>query len=1048
MSEVIIRRMDIARDAEGLAAMWNASDLQWPGSWNCGVPTTAEAVREWECEERTQVVFIAEVDGEIAGYCNFVAGSGDSYDEGYLGLLNVSPKFQKRSIGRRLIQATIDFSVEKGWKRQTLDTWSANFKAVPTYKKTGHFWTPNSSVLMDNHIPGALQMPIAKPFFARHNWYDSYKRTLEQGADDERWQGIKVFTQHWEANGESLTIWIDREARAPVAVETDALLVAAMIADLEPVTGETVTLTWRVVNKTSQPLDVCLHAQGDKGLKIDYNDAYTIAPEQTLEHSAQVSIEADAPRAKDDGTAPAVRSLIRLGGEVVELFSGVRPKKALRLDTLPGSLSVTPHVAATVALQLHNARPEPVSVRLSMLPPEGLHTDWTQRQIEIAAKSQVSLPLSITADDERVYTLPVRGELPQTERAPLAEELTILSVAAGGVLAQRSNDAVRLETDAMRVTIKAKAGEISLEDKASGRSQGTLRPVLGLPYYPSDFRAREFSLELSQQNGHAVVEMAAESEYTPGLFFHQRIALASNGLLTVRCELANRSSAALARRVRLGYYPGYEDTTISLPLAAGFVRCPGGEYPVAWEDAPRELTAYREPWRCWERRGNVVALGWDQSAERIDGQWIVKLDSHELRIEPGERREALSAALYLAPGDWLQARRSLLSWRGLATDPIAPETRPVAQARLEPRVLTTVDAVVSARVRVDTVAQRPGNGTVELTGHDGLTIAPQSLPIHDLSRDNPQEQAVTLTLDDPRLGAFQGEAQLTTSLDNTRSAFSVLRLGRRGALPSGEDVRIYQGTSANQNVWILDNGLSRIVVAPDYGPSVKAWLLKGEEQLWSTFPTPQGFGSRYPTYGGLHPLLVAPGSEEWEGKLHLERFTTSVLDQTDPQGLRWLGVRLATQLSREQFKGLAVEIDWQTLSGSNVLRTVVRVCNLQGAEQRVIAGHELYGALGAAPTALTLLGEGISRQPNHSSSRNQRQAWGALVNQQTDRALLLISPDDDVVLEDVGQCGRLLRAERELRLAAHEVHEVVSYAVLTDSPAAAQGYRALRELAR
>ena len=198
----------------------------------------------------------------------------------------------------------------------------------------------------------------------------------------------------------------------------------------------------------------------------------------------------------------------------------------------------------------------------------------------------------------------------------------------------------------------------------------------------------------------------------------------------------------------------------------------------------------------------------------------------------------------------------------------------------------------------------------------------------------------------------------------------------------------------------------------------------------------------------MHPWLVARGNEEWDSKLHLERFATSLLDQTDPQGLRWLGVRLATQLSREQYKDLAVEIDWQTLTGSNVLRTVVRVCNLQGAAQRVIAGHGLYGALGASPTALTLLGEGIQRRPSNCSSRNQRQAWGALLNQQTGRTMLLVSPDDDVILEDAGQWGRLLRAERELRMAAHEVHEVVSYAVLTDSPAAAQGYRALKELAR
>ncbi|MBC7236623.1 MAG: GNAT family N-acetyltransferase, partial [Chloroflexi bacterium] len=144
--QVVIRPIDIDQDAEGLAAMWNASDMQWPGSWTHGLPITAEMVREWENDRRHLVTFVAVVEGEIAGYCSFTDEHGVQSGEGYLALLNVHPKYQKQSIGRRLIQATIERSVQEGFQRQTLGTWSANFKAVPTYKKTGHSWTPDSSV--------------------------------------------------------------------------------------------------------------------------------------------------------------------------------------------------------------------------------------------------------------------------------------------------------------------------------------------------------------------------------------------------------------------------------------------------------------------------------------------------------------------------------------------------------------------------------------------------------------------------------------------------------------------------------------------------------------------------------------------------------------------------------------------------------------------------------------------------------------------------------------------------------------------------------------
>ena len=48
-----------ARDAAGLARMWNESDAAWTGSWTDGVPLTAEVVREREESQRLLVTYIA-----------------------------------------------------------------------------------------------------------------------------------------------------------------------------------------------------------------------------------------------------------------------------------------------------------------------------------------------------------------------------------------------------------------------------------------------------------------------------------------------------------------------------------------------------------------------------------------------------------------------------------------------------------------------------------------------------------------------------------------------------------------------------------------------------------------------------------------------------------------------------------------------------------------------------------------------------------------------------------------------------------------------------
>ncbi len=1040
MSDVIIRPIDIERDLEGLVDMWNASDLQWPGSWNNGVPTTAAMVREWFEEDRQTVIYVAEIDGEIAGYCSFEKGFGNATDEGYLGLLNVAPQFQKRSIGRKLIQATIERSVQEGWKRQSLDTWTANFKAVPTYKKTGHFWAPDSAVLMQNYIPGALQMPLAKPFFARHDWYDSYVRALEQGEDDERWEGIKVYTQHWEAEGEALTIWIDREARAPVAIETDAVQVAAIAADCKPLAGEPVTLRWRVINKGAQPLPVYLHALGDKGLSIDHSEAFVVPAGETVERSAPVQVEPDASSEKNDGTAPAVRSLFGVGDAEVELFSGLRVRKPLRIDTAPSQLSLTPGVVHGFALQLHNERPESTTVTLLLTPPEGLTLDWGYKQVTVPAKAHLSLPLSAAAAEERIYALPVTAAYADAERKPVVETLTLYAIGAGGLLAQRVGDDVRVETEAARVLVQAKKGDCKFEDKVTGVTLAKLAPVMGPPYWPSDFQTRAFDLQVSERGGRAVVTMSAEAEHAPGLHLTQELTLAPTGIMTLRCWLENRAARAHTRRVCVSLFPDYEYTTTTLPLPLGMVHGGGGEYPIAWADAPRDPAGYREPWRCWERQGCVLGVGWDDSLERIWGEWWLRLGAREVLVAPGERCEVLRLGFYVAAGDWRAARRALLGWRGIAAGADPGETRPAAMARIEPAVLATTARRKSATLRVDTASNRASDGQVSLHTAAGLTVTPAHLGLSGLHRDTPVVQPVTLALTDDRLGVYRGEAHLRLDLQEARKPFALLRLG------TGTSVRVSQSTLSDQAVWVIDNGAAEFVVAPDYGPSLIAWNVGGVNQLCSTFPTPQGFSWRYPTYGGLHPLLYPAGSQVWTGYLHREQVTAEPVERRDADDLCWQGVRLAVQPTYELLKGVAVEVDLLTLGGSNVLQSIVRVRNLWDAEQRVNAGYELCCNLGGPPSELIQYGAGRAHRPTNNSSLQMNQPWGALSNQYSGRTMLLVSKKDDVVLEDTGQAGRLLGVQRELRLAADQVCELVSYVVLAESIAVAKGYLALKYL--
>ena len=1053
MSDVIIRPIDIDRDAEGLAAMWNASDLQWPGSWTDGAPVTAEMVREWETDMRHLVTYVAEVDGVVVGYCSFSDEHGSHSGEGYLALLNVHPDYQKRSIGRRLIQATIERSAQEGFQRQTLGTWSANFKAVPTYKKTGHFWTPDTSVWMQSFVPGALQLSLAKPFFARHDWYATYLCDLTQGEDDERWEGLKVFTQRWQADGEALTIRIDREARAPVAVESDAVEVAAITEEIEPLAGSEIKIRWRVANKGAEPLSVHLHAMGDTGLQIDHRDAWTVAPGDTAERSATVKIADDASGSKEDGSAPAVRSLLRLGADEVELHSGLRVRKPLSVDTLPATLTLTPGAAAhgqqpTPQLQLHNELDRPLAVTVQLTPPDGLTVEETRHEATVPAKGYLALSLACRADEEGVYTLPVR--ITAEGISPVNETLTLLAIGAGGLVTHQQGNTARIETDALRITAQGKGGAIKVEHKAAELTLTELSPLLGPPYWPSEFQAQEFALSLEQRAGRVIARLVGEAKRAKGLALVLELAVSAAGLLTLDAHLENRTAQDQQRRLRLSMKKPDEEGSIALPLCGGLVQSHTAAYPVVENDAPRDPRNYDEPWMAWQRRDTQTTVAWNDMLGRIDLGWRLSLVSEELDVPAGGRSAIMRLMIHGTRGAgadaWQQGREAVLSWLGSSLPwdaeggPSLP-IRPPQWVTAKPQAMVTLDDEAAIEVLAESASVRSTDGVVQVTANEGMQVAETELSLKGLCRAQPWRRSLGVQVGQP--GAYGGALHLHLTQGSHRAPFHILRLGTRAPVAVRAEER------AGHTVWAIDNGRSRFVLAPDFGPSLIAWersgSAEGENLLWSPFPQRGSLSWLYPWFGGIQPAIMPADSWCWEGYLYQEQVQAEPLAVTDA-GIPWQGVRLAVRLQKKELHDLAFEFDWLTVGESDVLQVVHRVRNLRPTAQRVHMRSDIAFRLGGEPTDMVLHGQDVRREPTPWGTQIEGQRWGALSQPATGQAALVVGGQSDVFLLDAGQYGRLLGTTRELRLAGDETKELRYYVIVADGLERALAYLPLMDI--
>ncbi len=232
--------LDVKKHAQAVADMWNASDANWPGTWTSGVPETAESVtRAYEQQECIETFLCLEGD-VVGGYCKVMP---DLMEPGvdYVALVNVPPSHQKKGIARRLLQRAAKLAVERSSNRLDLHTWTSNLNAVPLYKKVGFMWMPDSDIHMLNFIPGILRLDAAQEFFSTREWYRVFRRPLDQEPDEERWEGMKVFTYGFVDSADApedaeptFLVRIDREARAICSVETPAYAISATTDRLEP----------------------------------------------------------------------------------------------------------------------------------------------------------------------------------------------------------------------------------------------------------------------------------------------------------------------------------------------------------------------------------------------------------------------------------------------------------------------------------------------------------------------------------------------------------------------------------------------------------------------------------------------------------------------------------------------------------------------------------------------------------------------------------------------------------------------------------------------
>ena len=64
-----------------------------------------------------------------------------------------------------------------------------------------------------------------------------------------------------------------------------------------------------------------------------------------------------------------------------------------------------------------------------------------------------------------------------------------------------------------------------------------------------------------------------------------------------------------------------------------------------------------------------------------------------------------------------------------------------------------------------------------------------------------------------------------------------------------------------------------------------------------------------PWYGGVSPIAMINNDRDFRGKLNREAFTAQITNDTAANGIMWHGVRLSSDLTRDEHRGLRITLD-------------------------------------------------------------------------------------------------------------------------------------------
>jgi len=942
--------------AEKVADMFNAFNEIWPGGFGGAIPFDAQRVHDWLDKTSAVADLIAlDENEEPIGYCGLYPHWRDE-NAAYISIIGVHPLVLGKKFGKRLLLKSLEVAVENGITRVDLHTWSGNMEAMPLYKKVGLVWVPETAVYMQDFIPGLLQFPLAKEWFAKHpDWYGCFKKELVQAPDKEIVDNMEVYTYKFEVGEDKLIAEIDRYGWGISSIEKQLngkkISVKSRISAHEIFMGIQNSMTITIVNNTGENISTPLEVEPFAGLEWieDFPSTIEIKNGETVTVTKDfiVNKKAKAFETNQKGSE-VIKTSLRFEDQDIQLITGGKIQETVKLSTFTPYQIVPLGNEIRLYMDIFNNTKINLNGQVEYMI-EGLFESKQINEFSLAAEEITGLYIPIKMPEmvkNPVFTLQANSkieingkmfEMPEYNLPIIADVDNLVEL----VKSHKPNE-IYLLTNYWSIYADLEGGNINFNRRElEGRRQRSSFEI-GPPFGLNLDRTLKYEYDIQEEGDSRLLVLKGKSRKAEGLQITKFIKV-SPGIREVEqwinlTNIAESGSLSAGGRTYAGTGGGISIFSrgnlgrMIIPVNNKYLEC-DPTVPLLSEGlVPREIEGWDETWTAGEVIDSSRYAVWFWSPDNVskidlNRGYLNYLESNQQMLEPKEKVKVS----HIWFGDSYSGIEDIRSrWNQLVGHEEIPyleknfgiqTTKPIELHLVDTNICTRGKTITKEiEMRFSTAYPFPG---------DLNLILPQSWKGLFVTKEGVVEKIqVPQVIPDQK---FKFKVQLDVpdtaekSIEQIIFHFSgefELDFGIAFLLVTESEIQIENQKIEGYEVLNVNNDMLEFSIPKNMGGNlIRLKDSNKRDFLVDNFPTIQPFFFLEHFIGGIQPSVFHPDDDEPFGEP--EQIKAEIVQKGE-----WEGIKVVwTAKNVKKLRGQEYSLSYLTLPGSGVIRVILENIN-------------------------------------------------------------------------------------------------------------------------